>query len=69
MLVVMRCDRHAGLGVIVDALDLDVFEIGPVRGLVAEAMGQIVELEPHAVLEFLFERHAADFFRHRNSSL
>jgi hypothetical protein len=55
--------------VIVDALDLDVFEIGPVRGLVTEAMGQIVELEPHAVLEVLLECHAADFLRHRNSSL
>jgi hypothetical protein len=32
-------------------------------------MGEIVELEPHAVLEVFFECHAADFFRHRNSSL
>jgi hypothetical protein len=53
--------QHAGLGVVVDALDLDVLEVGPVRGLVAEAMGQVVELEPHAVVEVLLERDAADF--------
>ena len=52
-----------------DALDLDVFEIGPVRGLVTEAMGQVEELEPHAVVQVLLERDAADFFCHRNSSL
>ena len=39
--------QHARLGMVVDALDLDVFEIRPVRRLIAEAMGQVVELEPH----------------------
>ena len=47
-----------------DALDLDVFEIGPVRRLIAEAMGQIVELKPHRVVVVLLERHAANFLRH-----
>src|SRR5262249_2464404 len=56
--------QHAGLGVIVDALDLDVLEIGPVRGLVSEAVGQVVELEPHAVVQALLERDAADFLGH-----
>src|SRR5712691_4427412 len=51
-----------------DALDLDVLEIGPVRRLVAEAMGQVGELEPHAVVGVLLERHAANLFRHRPSS-
>src|SRR6516162_2218998 len=61
--------QDPGLGVVVDALDLDVFEVGPVGGLVTETVGQVVELEPHAVGEVLLERDAADFFRHRNSSL
>ena len=56
--------QHARLRHVVDALDLDVFEIRPVRRLVAEAMGQIVELEPHGVVVVLLERHAANFLRH-----
>ena len=56
--------QHARLRHVVDALDLDVLEIGPVRRLIAEAMGQVVELQPHAVLEVLFERHAANFLGH-----
>jgi hypothetical protein len=32
-------------------------------------MGQVVELESHAVGQVLLERDAADSFRHRNSSL
>src|SRR5215468_3372530 len=56
--------QHAGLGVVVNALDLDVLEVGPVRGLVTEAMGQVVELEPHAVVVVLLERDAADFLGH-----
>ena len=55
--------QHAGLRHVVDALDLDVLEIRPVRRLVAEAMGQVVELEPHRVVEVLLERHAADLLR------
>src|SRR5690242_6846251 len=47
-----------------DALDLDVFEIRPVGRLITEAMGQIVEFEPHAVVGVLLERHAANFLRH-----
>jgi hypothetical protein len=48
----------------VDAFDLDVFEVRPVRGLIAEAMGQIDEFQPHAVFQIFFEHHAANFFRH-----
>ena len=56
--------QHAGLRHVVDALDLDVLEIRPVRGLIAEAMGQVIELQPHAVLEIFFEHHAANFLGH-----
>src|SRR5215471_14583845 len=52
-----------------NALDLDILEIRPVWRLVPEAMGQIVELEPHAVVEILLERDTADFLVHRTSSL
>src|SRR3984957_11267540 len=47
-----------------DALDLDVLEIRPVRGLEAEAVGQVGELQPHAVVVVLLEHDAADFLRH-----
>src|SRR5439155_24324104 len=56
--------QHARLRHVVDALDLHVLEVGPVRGLIAEPMGQVVELEPHVVLEVLLERHATDFLGH-----
>ena len=56
--------QHARLRHVVDALDLDVLEVRPVRRLIAEAMGQIVELQPHAVLEIFFEHHAANSFCH-----
>jgi hypothetical protein len=52
-----------------DALDLDVFEIGPVRRLITEAMGQAVELKAHAVVQILLERHSTNFFCHRNLAL
>ena len=44
--------QHARLRHVMDALDLDVFEIRPVRRLVAEAMGQVVELSPIELLRF-----------------
>src|SRR5262249_48818863 len=56
--------QHARLGVIVNALDLDVLEIGPVRRLIAEAMRQIVELQPHAVVVVLLERDTTNFCYH-----
>ena len=56
--------QHARLRHVVDALDLDVFEIRPVRRLISEAMGQVVELKPHPVVEVLLERHTANFLRH-----
>ena len=56
--------QHARLRHVVDALDLDVLEVGPVRGLIAEPMRQVVELKPHVVLEVLLERHATNFLRH-----
>src|SRR6266571_1099192 len=58
----------ASICVVMDTLDLHVLEIGPIRGLVSEAMGQIVEFKPHAVVEILLERHATNFFGHCNSS-
>ena len=39
-------------------------EIGPVRALEAEAVREIVELEPHRVVEIGLERDPADDFRH-----
>ncbi len=56
--------QHARFRHVVDALDLHVLEVRPVRGLIAEAVGQVVELQPHAVLQIFFERHAANFFCH-----
>jgi hypothetical protein len=47
-----------------DALDLDVFEIRPVGRLISEPMGQIEELQPHAVVQILLERHTANLLRH-----
>src|SRR5581483_164767 len=61
--------QYARLGHVVDAFDLDVLEIGPVRRLVPEPMGQVVELEPHRVLEVLLERYAADLLGHSSASL
>ena len=60
--------QHAGLRHVVDALDLDVFEIGPVRRLKAEAVGEVVELQPHRVVEVALELDAADLHRHVVSS-
>src|SRR5258708_39089713 len=56
--------QHARLRHVMDALDLDVFEIRPVRRLVAEAMGQVVELEPHRIIEVFLQRHAAYLLDH-----
>src|ERR1700744_3111041 len=47
-----------------DALDLDVFEIRPVGRLIAEPVRQVVELEPHRVVEVLLEAHPANLLRH-----
>ena len=60
--------QHARLRHVVDALDLHILEIGPVRRLIAEAVGQIVEFEPHRVVEIFLEIDAANF-RHASSSL
>src|SRR5215468_11014112 len=59
--------QHAGLGVVVDALDLDVFEVGPVGRLIAETMREVIKLEPHAIGEILLERHPTNLFCHRNA--
>ena len=56
--------QHARLRHVVDAFDFDVFEIGPVRRLVPEAMGQIVERKSHRVVFVLLERNPANFLRH-----
>ena len=56
--------QHARLRHVVDALDLDVFEIRPVRRLKSEAMREIVEFQPHRVVEVALEFDAADFHRH-----
>src|SRR6516165_9533269 len=51
-----------------DALDANVLEIGPVRRLITKAVGQVVKLKPHAVVEVLLECDATDFLCHRNLS-
>ncbi len=61
--------QHARLRHVMDALDLDVFEIGPVRRLITEPVRQIVELKPHRIVEVLLEHHATNFLRHFRFSL
>src|SRR5271166_3897991 len=56
--------QHARLRDVMDALDLDVFEIGPVRRLEAVAMGEVVELEPHGIDEIALELDAPNRDRH-----
>jgi len=52
--------KHARFRVVMDALDLDVLEIRPVGRLIAEAMGQVIELKSHAVVGVFFKWHAAN---------
>ena len=47
--------QHAGLGHIVDAFDLDVFEIRPIRALEAPSVRQVVKIEPHRILQIRLE--------------
>ena len=58
--------QHARLRHVVDALDLDVLEVRPVGALEAPAVGQVVELQPHRVVEIGLELDAAD--RHHADS-
>src|SRR5882672_6645012 len=53
--------QHPRLRHVMDTLDLDVFEVRPVRRLKAEAMRQVVELQPHFVVGVGLEVDAADF--------
>ena len=55
--------QHARLRHVMDALDLYVFEIRPVGRLITESVGQVVELEPHPVVEVFLERHATNLLR------
>jgi hypothetical protein len=50
----------------VDALDLGVLELRPVRVLEAEAVAEVLELQPHAVVEISLELDAANL-AHRKS--
>jgi len=45
----------------VDAFDLHVLEIGPVRALVAPTVREVDELQPHRVIEICLELDAAHF--------
>src|SRR4029077_10178702 len=56
--------QHARFRHVMDALDLDVFEVRPVRRLIAETMGEVVEGEPHGVVLVLLERDAANLLRY-----
>ena len=56
--------QHARLRHVMNAFDLDVFEVRPVRRLIAEAMGQIVERQSHRVVLVLLERDPAYFLHH-----
>ena len=53
--------QYAGFRHIMDAFDLDVFEVGPVRRLESEAMGEIVKFQSHRVVGVGLEFNAADF--------
>src|SRR5713226_4423640 len=44
-----------------DALDFDVFEIGPVWRLISEPMRQIIKLQPHFVVGVFLKFDAANF--------
>src|SRR5476651_1768462 len=43
-----------------DALDLDIFEVGPVRRLESEAVREIVEFQSHRIVGVCLEFNAAD---------
>src|SRR4029077_5860452 len=58
--------QHAGFGHVVDALDLDVLEIRPVRRLITKTMRQVVELQPHRVVEVFLERDATYLLDHQS---
>src|SRR6516162_3862389 len=51
-----------------DALNLDVFEVRPVRRLITEAMRQVVEFQTHRIAFVFFKRHPANCLRHGTSS-
>ena len=61
--------QHARLGHVMDALDLGVLEIGPVRVLETEAVAQVVELQAHAVVEITLEFDTANFDHQKSSSV
>ena len=50
--------QHARLRHVVDALDLDVFEIRPVGALESPTVGKVVEFKAHGVLAIGLELHA-----------
>ena len=68
--VVHRCGdalrQHARLRHVMNAFDLDVFEIRPVRRLITETMGQIVERKSHRVVLVFLERDPAYLLGHSN---
>jgi hypothetical protein len=46
--------------VVMDALDLHVLKIWPIRRLKTEPVGQIVEFDSQGIFEIVFEFDAAD---------
>ncbi len=53
--------QHPRLGHVVDALDLGVLEVGPVRVLKPEAVAEVVELQPHVIVRVRLELDSANF--------
>ncbi len=53
--------QHPGFGHVMDAFDLDIFEVGPVRRLESKAVGEIVKFQSHGVVGVCLEFNAADF--------
>src|SRR5271170_4905944 len=53
--------EHAGLGHVMNAFDLDVFEIWPIWRLKTETMRQAVEPQTHRIVEIALKFDAANF--------
>src|ERR1700758_5148397 len=56
--------QHARFGHVVNALNLDVFEIRPIRRLKSETMRQVLELKTHRIVAVGLEIDAANRYGH-----
>jgi len=61
-----RLGKHARLRHVVLPLDLDILEIGPVWALETIAVREVVEFNPHIVVQIFLKIDAANCNRHRS---